>query len=253
MRLPEACPGHGQGRRAPLSRRFERKLRQHQQPHGRPVVGPQGAPGGGLFSVRTGKGRQSAGSCPAARSGRRGRPQPVKRGPPDGGPEGFPMKKAFFPSHLSSRGPLFLKKFPKINLMVAGDLMVDEAVYGDTERISREAPVLILRYSHTDDLAPAVRGDEAGVAALRDIARQEPDVHPVRRVRRRGHGQRRRAGARRCPTAVDVATQRARAIRNLGFHLAQLEAAVLAGNLEVVDDLSAAVRPRVPARCPGES
>ena len=37
-----------------------------------------------------------------------------------------------------------------------------------------------------------VRGDEAGVAALRDIARQTPDVHPVRRVRRRRHGERRR-------------------------------------------------------------
>ena len=34
--------------------------------------------------------------------------------------------------------------------MVAGDLVADEAVYGDTERISREAPVLILRYSRTD-------------------------------------------------------------------------------------------------------
>ena len=45
-----------------------------------------------------------------------------------------------------------LKKFPKIRLMVAGDLVVDEAIYGDTERISREAPVLILRYSHTDIL-----------------------------------------------------------------------------------------------------
>jgi len=33
--------------------------------------------------------------------------------------------------------------------MVAGDLVVDESIYGDTERISREAPVLILRYSHT--------------------------------------------------------------------------------------------------------
>jgi rfaE bifunctional protein kinase chain/domain len=57
--------------------------------------------------------------------------------------------KAQFPSNLSSRGPLFLKKFPKLKLMVAGDLVVDESIYGNTERISREAPVLILRYSHT--------------------------------------------------------------------------------------------------------
>jgi rfaE bifunctional protein kinase chain/domain len=60
------------------------------------------------------------------------------------------MKKSAFPINLAGRGPSFLKKFKKIRLMVAGDLVVDEAIYGDTERISREAPVLILRYSHTD-------------------------------------------------------------------------------------------------------
>ncbi len=60
------------------------------------------------------------------------------------------MKKQNFSSQFSTKGPALLRKFPKINLMVAGDMMVDEAVYGDTERISREAPVLILRFSHTD-------------------------------------------------------------------------------------------------------
>ncbi|MGH7739073.1 MAG: bifunctional heptose 7-phosphate kinase/heptose 1-phosphate adenyltransferase [bacterium] len=57
--------------------------------------------------------------------------------------------KAQFPSNLSSRGLILLKKFSKLKLMVAGDLVVDESIYGDTERISREAPVLILRYTHT--------------------------------------------------------------------------------------------------------
>lgn len=38
-------------------------------------------------------------------------------------------------------------KLPKI--LVAGDLALDEMIYGDTERISREAPVLILRHTHT--------------------------------------------------------------------------------------------------------
>jgi len=36
---------------------------------------------------------------------------------------------------------------PKI--LVVGDLALDEMVYGDTERISREAPVLILKHTHT--------------------------------------------------------------------------------------------------------
>lgn len=35
-------------------------------------------------------------------------------------------------------------------ILVIGDLALDEMVYGDTERISREAPVLILRHTHTN-------------------------------------------------------------------------------------------------------
>lgn len=36
---------------------------------------------------------------------------------------------------------------PKV--LVVGDLALDEMIYGDTERISREAPVLILQHTHT--------------------------------------------------------------------------------------------------------
>lgn len=39
---------------------------------------------------------------------------------------------------------------PKV--LVIGDLAIDEMIYGDTERISREAPVLILQHSHTNIL-----------------------------------------------------------------------------------------------------
>jgi rfaE bifunctional protein kinase chain/domain len=60
------------------------------------------------------------------------------------------MRKNYFPANFASRCPALLKKMAKVKLMVAGDLVADEAVYGDTERISREAPVLILRYTHTD-------------------------------------------------------------------------------------------------------
>ncbi len=38
-------------------------------------------------------------------------------------------------------------KTPRI--LVIGDLAIDEMIYGDTERISREAPVLILQHTHT--------------------------------------------------------------------------------------------------------
>lgn len=36
------------------------------------------------------------------------------------------------------------------SILVIGDMALDEMVYGDTERISREAPVLILQHTHTN-------------------------------------------------------------------------------------------------------
>ena len=43
-----------------------------------------------------------------------------------------------------------IKKLNEAKVLVIGDLALDEMVYGDTERISREAPVLILQHTHTD-------------------------------------------------------------------------------------------------------
>ncbi len=74
------------------------------------------------------------------------------------------MKKNYFPSNFASRCPALLKKMTKVKLMVAGDLVADEAIYGDTERISREAPVMILRYTHTD-LTPGGAANAANNAA----------------------------------------------------------------------------------------
>ncbi len=42
-----------------------------------------------------------------------------------------------------------IKKLNDARILVVGDLALDEMVYGDTERISREAPVLILQHTHT--------------------------------------------------------------------------------------------------------
>lgn len=42
-----------------------------------------------------------------------------------------------------------VKKLGDARILVIGDLALDEMVYGDTERISREAPVLILQHTHT--------------------------------------------------------------------------------------------------------
>ena len=42
-----------------------------------------------------------------------------------------------------------VKKLGNAKILVIGDLALDEMVYGDTERISREAPVLILQHTYT--------------------------------------------------------------------------------------------------------
>ena len=42
-----------------------------------------------------------------------------------------------------------IKKIGDSKILVVGDLALDEMVYGNTERISREAPVLILQHTHT--------------------------------------------------------------------------------------------------------
>ena len=44
----------------------------------------------------------------------------------------------------------YVKELNKAKILIIGDLALDEMVYGDTERISREAPVLILQHTHTN-------------------------------------------------------------------------------------------------------
>ncbi|MCX5730905.1 MAG: sugar kinase, partial [Deltaproteobacteria bacterium] len=43
-----------------------------------------------------------------------------------------------------------LQSFSKSRVVVVGDFVADEYVYGETERISREAPVLIVRFERSD-------------------------------------------------------------------------------------------------------
>ena len=43
----------------------------------------------------------------------------------------------------------YVEKLDSSRVLVVGDLALDEMVYGNTERISREAPVLILKHTHT--------------------------------------------------------------------------------------------------------
>jgi len=56
--------------------------------------------------------------------------------------------------------------FASVRAAVFGDLIVDEFIYGDIARVSREAPVLILNYDSTEIVAGGAGNAAANVAAL---------------------------------------------------------------------------------------
>ena len=55
-------------------------------------------------------------------------------------------------------------RFSSVRMVVAGDLIADEFIYGRIDRVSREAPVLILKYDSTEIL-PGGAGNAANNAA----------------------------------------------------------------------------------------
>lgn len=59
-----------------------------------------------------------------------------------------------------------LPAFPGAEVLVVGDFVADEYVYGETERISREAPVLIVRYERSELKAGGAGNAAANLAAL---------------------------------------------------------------------------------------
>ncbi len=72
------------------------------------------------------------------------------------------------PAAVSSIATLasLLDRFPEAEVVVAGDYVADEWIYGETERISREAPVLIVRYEGTELKAGGAGNAAQNVAAL---------------------------------------------------------------------------------------
>jgi rfaE bifunctional protein kinase chain/domain len=70
------------------------------------------------------------------------------------------------PSAGAARLLELIVSFAGIRVAVFGDIIVDEFIYGEVARVSREAPVLILDYDSTD-IIPGGAGNAAGnVAAL---------------------------------------------------------------------------------------
>jgi rfaE bifunctional protein kinase chain/domain len=67
-------------------------------------------------------------------------------------------------THDSRRYRDLVGRFASLRVVVAGDLIADEFIYGRVERVSREAPVLILRYDATE-IVPGGAGNAASNAA----------------------------------------------------------------------------------------
>src|ERR1700723_4329500 len=66
-----------------------------------------------------------------------------------------------------------VEAFPKITVTVVGDLVADEFVFGEISRVSREAPVLILKHRER----PVVPG--GGANAVNNLAELGVNVLPV--------------------------------------------------------------------------
>ena len=60
----------------------------------------------------------------------------------------------------------YIKKLTEPKILVIGDLAMDEMVYGDAERISREAPVLILQHTHTQPILGGASNAAHNVSTL---------------------------------------------------------------------------------------
>src|SRR5204863_4127999 len=61
--------------------------------------------------------------------------------------------------------------FSSRRVLIVGDLIADEFIYGDVARVSREAPVLILKYDATEMVAGGAGNAANNVAALGGRAR----------------------------------------------------------------------------------
>ena len=74
---------------------------------------------------------------------------------------------------LSGRLKKIVESFPKLTVTVLGDLVADEFIFGEISRVSREAPVLILKHRERT----VVPG--GGANAIHNLADLGVNVLPV--------------------------------------------------------------------------
>ena len=59
-----------------------------------------------------------------------------------------------------------LRRFPSVRVLCIGDMMLDDFVYGDVERISPEAPVPVFRWRREKEALGGVGNVAANLRAL---------------------------------------------------------------------------------------
>ena len=67
---------------------------------------------------------------------------------------------------LNQRLTELIQRFPEVQILVLGDFILDQFIFGEISRISREAPVLILKYQETHNLPGGGANTVANVASL---------------------------------------------------------------------------------------
>jgi len=117
----------------------------------------------------------------------------------------------------SDRLRALLKRIRRVRLVVVGDLIADEFIYGQIERVSREAPVLILKYNATETV-PGGAGNAANNAAALGAR-----VEVLGVVGRDEAGRRLRASLGTC---ADV-----RGVVEIGGHVTPVKTRILAGGV----------------------
>lgn len=70
------------------------------------------------------------------------------------------------PASMISKLVEIVERFSSGRILVVGDLIADEFVYGEIARVSREAPVMILRYERTETMPGGAGNAASNVAAL---------------------------------------------------------------------------------------
>src|SRR5438067_11699023 len=69
-------------------------------------------------------------------------------------------------SPLQERLAQLVREFARCRVTVVGDLVADQFLYGEISRVSREAPVLILRYERTETTPGGAANCACNLAAL---------------------------------------------------------------------------------------